>query len=207
MFGTISSDIDYDHNYHLILSGEKCYRKNAEHLQQYLHPWKPNQTQSGTEKKDPLPLKREASKEEEERPFKKSKSIELFLINFNELQLVIFFNLKFNLKGEIVGQGAFGAVRKGKFRGSTLIFFSFTIQVAIKILLKGLNDKKTLDMFKSEADLLCKLRHPNIVQCIGMVCPDPNTKEDLSEWCMGRNFPENSPKIHGYFQEISMKIL
>ena len=45
------------------------------------------------------------------------------------------------------------------------------MKVAIKVLLQT-NDPKTTEMFRAEAELLCRLRHPNIVNCIGIVCPD-----------------------------------
>jgi len=67
------------------------------------------------------------------------------------------------LKGEILGTGAFGSVVRGSWRGT---------DVAIKTLHS--QDEKALEMFTKEAELLCKLRHPNIVQCLGACLTLPN---------------------------------
>jgi len=65
--------------------------------------------------------------------------------------------------GPKLGSGAFGEVLQGKWRGGV---------VAIKILHK--QDKKNTEMFFKEADLLCKLRHPNIVQSLGACIHPPH---------------------------------
>eukprot|EP00727_Mastigamoeba_balamuthi_P008718 m51a1_g4469 putative serine threonine kinase (712) ;mRNA; f:233437-239200 len=60
------------------------------------------------------------------------------------------------MMGEKIGSGAFGEVRKGVWRGRV---------VAVKTLHQ--QKEKAQHMFAREADLLCKLRHPNIVECLG----------------------------------------
>jgi serine/threonine protein kinase len=67
------------------------------------------------------------------------------------------------LKGDVLGTGAFGSVVCGTWRGT---------DVAIKTLHS--QDEKALEMFTKEAELLCKLRHPNIVQCLGACLTLPN---------------------------------
>lgn len=73
-------------------------------------------------------------------------------LNFEELKL-----------GEEIGAGAFGSVYKGVFRGT---------DVAIKILHS--QDKNAELMFLKEADIMFKLRHPNIVQFMGACVTPPN---------------------------------
>lgn len=74
------------------------------------------------------------------------------VIDFSELTL-----------GHRLGEGAFGYVCQAAFRGT---------DVAVKILHS--QDKKAQTMFIKEAALLCKLRHPNIVQCLGACIEPPN---------------------------------
>ena len=64
---------------------------------------------------------------------------------------------------ERLGAGAFGEVRKAVWRGSV---------VAVKLLHETRAEHKVVSMFYSEASLLCRMRHPNIVQCLG-VSTDP----------------------------------
>ncbi len=54
------------------------------------------------------------------------------------------------------------AVKRGKFRNSV---------VAIKTLLSGTSDEQTIESFKKEAEILCKVKHPNIVLCMGITIP------------------------------------
>lgn len=58
--------------------------------------------------------------------------------------------------GPKLGSGAFGEVRLGTWRGT---------DVAVKIL--HATDDKSRDVFYREANLLCQLRHPNIVPFLG----------------------------------------
>lgn len=66
--------------------------------------------------------------------------------------------------GEALGTGAFGSVCKGTWRSS---------EVAIKRLHK--QDDTALKMFFKEVQLMCKLRHGNIVQYFG-VCLHPSAR-------------------------------
>lgn len=52
------------------------------------------------------------------------------------------------VQGEVIGQGGFGVVKKGKWRG---------LPVAIKVLHKT-NNKKMIEMFQKEAEFLIRLR-------------------------------------------------
>lgn len=64
---------------------------------------------------------------------------------------------------EEIGSGAYGKVKKALYRGT---------EVAVKILHSQL--KTAEEMFCKEAELLFRLRHPNIVQCLGACTIQPN---------------------------------
>jgi serine/threonine protein kinase len=60
-----------------------------------------------------------------------------------------------------IGSGAFGDVKKAKWRDTP---------VAVKLL----HASDATDAFFQEASLLCSLRHPNVVSCLGVCVEDPN---------------------------------
>jgi serine/threonine protein kinase len=91
----------------------------------------------------------------------------LFLFSLSPFFLSFYFILFTKKKG----QGAFGAIRRATFRGTT---------VAIKVLYRGTNDQKTILMFQQEAELMIQLRHPNVVSCLGVVMPDCITSNGAS---------------------------
>jgi len=65
---------------------------------------------------------------------------------------------------EILGEGKFGMVFKGRWRGTTT--------VAVKVLKLGNVDSSQIKEFKEEAKLYAQLRpHPNIVQFLGVTFP------------------------------------
>lgn len=74
--------------------------------------------------------------------------------------------------GELIGNGAFAAVFKGKFQGQT---------VAIKKLNTRVEEKVRLE-FEGEARLLTQMTHPNIVQLIGISFHHPNLCL-ITEYC------------------------
>ncbi|XP_022097389.1 tyrosine-protein kinase CSK-like isoform X2 [Acanthaster planci] len=61
--------------------------------------------------------------------------------------------------GDLIGKGNFGDVRKGNYMGR---------KVAIKQLK---DDSKAAQTFLAEASVMTKLRHPNLVQLMGVVLP------------------------------------
>lgn len=63
--------------------------------------------------------------------------------------------------GAKLGSGAFGDVKAAEFRGTP---------VAVKLL----HSSDTAQAFFQEASLLCSLRHPNIVSCLGVCVTEPN---------------------------------
>lgn len=60
-----------------------------------------------------------------------------------------------------LGNGAFGEVKKANYRGTP---------VAVKML----HNSDAAQSFFQEASLLCSLRHPNIVACLGVCVVEPN---------------------------------
>jgi serine/threonine protein kinase len=67
--------------------------------------------------------------------------------------------------GDMVGEGAFSKVYKGKCRGK---------DVAIKILHKPITDRKTLKRFKHEVGIMSSFSHPNICLFMG-ACTIPGS--------------------------------
>jgi serine/threonine protein kinase len=74
-----------------------------------------------------------------------SQAIQSWEIDYNSIEM-----------GAKLGSGAFGEVRLGTWMGT---------DVAVKIL--HANDEKSRDVFYKEANLLCQLRHPNVVPFLG----------------------------------------
>lgn len=77
---------------------------------------------------------------------KKLKLIDSFEIAYSEITLY-----------NVLGSGSFGVVRKGRWRG---------LDVAVKQL--TVKKPKAQALFFQEAELMCKFRHPNIVQILGV---------------------------------------
>lgn len=73
-------------------------------------------------------------------------------INFSEIQL-----------GRMIGEGAFGKVHEGKWRGKS---------VAVKLLICQDLRSDILHEFQSEVEIMSVLRHPNICRLLG-ACMDP----------------------------------
>ncbi|CAH0473502.1 unnamed protein product [Peronospora belbahrii] len=73
-------------------------------------------------------------------------------INFHEITL-----------GRMIGEGAFGKVHEGKWRGKS---------VAIKLLICQELRSDILNEFQSEVEIMSVLRHPNICRLLG-ACMDP----------------------------------
>ncbi|RLN50502.1 hypothetical protein BBJ29_008402 [Phytophthora kernoviae] len=73
-------------------------------------------------------------------------------INFNEITL-----------GRMIGEGAFGKVHEGKWRGKS---------VAVKLLICQDLRSDILNEFQSEVEIMSVLRHPNICRLLG-ACMDP----------------------------------
>mmetsp|Transcript_33593 Transcript_33593/g.84354 ORF Transcript_33593/g.84354 Transcript_33593/m.84354 type:complete len:607 (+) Transcript_33593:3-1823(+) len=88
-----------------------------------------------------------------------------------------FRELKFkelNISGAPIGQGAFGVVHRGRWRGAL---------VAVKRLLVSNLDQKLIKEFKREASLVHKLsHHPNVINFIGACTEAPNFAL-VTEWC------------------------
>lgn len=69
-------------------------------------------------------------------------------------------------KNQMIGQGKFGKVFKGFYRGK---------EVAIKVLNDSTNiQKSVLDEFITEVGVMCDLRHPNVLLFIGACVQPPN---------------------------------
>ena len=64
-------------------------------------------------------------------------------------------------KGQIIGRGKFGQVYECYWKGACIV-------VAVKELLVQMNDKKSTDTFKKEAEVMAQCRHPNTVQLFGI---------------------------------------
>lgn len=94
----------------------------------------------------------QASVEEEEmrKPLVIPAAVSQFIIPWSQLKM-----------GGKVGSGAFGDVKRAKWRDTP---------VAVKLL----HSSDATDAFFQEASLLCNLRHPNIVSCLGVCVEDPN---------------------------------
>ncbi|CAI5707853.1 unnamed protein product [Peronospora farinosa] len=73
-------------------------------------------------------------------------------INFNEITL-----------GRMIGEGAFGKVHEGKWRGKS---------VAVKLLICQELRSDILNEFQSEVEIMSVLRHPNICRLLG-ACMEP----------------------------------
>lgn len=177
--------------------GESCYRKNPQHLAEYAHPPKKHfsltlptgiepieeedEKSSSQQNNTVIPLsqkpqqQQQVVKQEQQKkytndgqpPAKQQKVWDFgeladsnYTIRWNELEM-----------GEVVGQGAFGAVRKATFKGT---------MVAIKILFQAKSDDKMIAMFRGEAEMLVKMRHPNVVACLGVVLPKSNDSHNHS---------------------------
>mmetsp|Transcript_16900 Transcript_16900/g.27940 ORF Transcript_16900/g.27940 Transcript_16900/m.27940 type:complete len:704 (+) Transcript_16900:207-2318(+) len=84
-------------------------------------------------------------------------------IQFTELQL-----------GNVLGQGGFGKVFRGSWRGT---------EVAVKTLHQGFAPNLQHAEFQSEVELLSSLRHPNIILFMG-ACPPPHLSI-VTELCWG----------------------
>ncbi|KAI9919763.1 hypothetical protein PsorP6_017283 [Peronosclerospora sorghi] len=75
-------------------------------------------------------------------------------INFSEVTL-----------GRMIGEGAFGKVHEGKWRGKS---------VAIKLLICQDLRSDILNEFQSEVEIMSVLRHPNICRLLGVCMEPPN---------------------------------
>eukprot|EP01089_Gocevia_fonbrunei_P007802 TRINITY_DN1909_c0_g3_i1.p1 TRINITY_DN1909_c0_g3~~TRINITY_DN1909_c0_g3_i1.p1 ORF type:complete len:524 (+),score=95.03 TRINITY_DN1909_c0_g3_i1:65-1636(+) len=73
---------------------------------------------------------------------------------------------------DTIGQGAFGKVYKGKLFGK---------DVAVKKLVTKFLDDKALTNFVKEIDIMCALRHPNVVLFMG-ACTSPGNLTIVTEY-------------------------
>lgn len=72
------------------------------------------------------------------------------------------------IKGEI-GQGSFGKVYKGVYKGKT---------VAVKrYRALAFGSKSEVDIFCREVNILCHLSHPNVIAMVGACLDDPSVRE------------------------------
>lgn len=60
--------------------------------------------------------------------------------------------------GSVLGSGSYGEVRRGKWRGTDVAIKTFLAQA----------DESALQEFESEVTMLAALRHPNILQFLGL---------------------------------------
>jgi len=75
--------------------------------------------------------------------------------------------------GDKIGEGAFGAVHKGRFKNKT---------VAIKLLnRKMMKNRQVIKEFKAEIGIMCQLDHPNVIKCLG-TCTKPPTYMMITEF-------------------------
>ena len=75
-------------------------------------------------------------------------------IDFNEIEF-----------GEVISQGGFSIVHKGKYKG---------MQVAIKKIFDPVIRPELLEELQNEVDFMISIRHPSIVFLIGVVSKPPN---------------------------------
>ncbi len=78
---------------------------------------------------------------------------------------------------DIIGQGSFGQVYKGSYKGNT---------VAVKKLFSQVGDEGAKRTFTKEADTMSTLDHPNIVKIIG-ICLSEHTWSIVMEYAEGGN--------------------
>jgi len=88
-------------------------------------------------------------------------------INFEEL--------KFDKTNDLIGQGAFGKVYRGKCRGK---------EVAIKILRNQDLSPETLDEFHHEIEICSRIHHPNVCLFMG-ACMQPGRLAFVTEFMEG----------------------
>ncbi|KAE8977233.1 hypothetical protein PR001_g25186 [Phytophthora rubi] len=100
----------------------------------------------------PPPAPVDAAKDKERSALKHRSTNYSQNINFNEITL-----------GRMIGEGAFGKVHEGKWRGKS---------VAVKLLICQDLRSDILNEFQSEVEIMSVLRHPNICRLLG-ACMEP----------------------------------
>ncbi|KJE94460.1 hypothetical protein CAOG_05099 [Capsaspora owczarzaki ATCC 30864] len=125
-----------------------CYRKNVEHLKQFAHP--PGIGGSPVKAADPP--------QEENEPEESDANSATAAALFDKQWQIDYRYIKFL---EQLGVGSFGQVRKGILQDRT---------VAVKLLHDQHPNREVRDQFFQEAQTLQKLRHPNIVEWLGICC-------------------------------------
>ncbi|KAE9286708.1 hypothetical protein PR003_g26242 [Phytophthora rubi] len=100
----------------------------------------------------PPPAPVDAAKDKERSALKHRPTNYSQNINFNEITL-----------GRMIGEGAFGKVHEGKWRGKS---------VAVKLLICQDLRSDILNEFQSEVEIMSVLRHPNICRLLG-ACMEP----------------------------------
>eukprot|EP00004_Rigifila_ramosa_P013336 TRINITY_DN2942_c0_g1_i3.p1 TRINITY_DN2942_c0_g1~~TRINITY_DN2942_c0_g1_i3.p1 ORF type:complete len:632 (+),score=156.57 TRINITY_DN2942_c0_g1_i3:54-1898(+) len=74
--------------------------------------------------------------------------------------------------GDVIGEGAYGVVRRGVWRGS---------EVAVKQLRRKIDEQHELAQFCSEISIMLELRHPNVL-LIMAACVEPENMFFLTEY-------------------------
>lgn len=87
----------------------------------------------------------------------------------NELDSSLHLSLiDIEIKGEI-GQGSFGKVYKGVYKGKTVAVKRY------RALAYGI--KSEVDIFSREVNILCHLNHPNVIAFVGACLDDPSVSD------------------------------
>eukprot|EP00475_Leptophrys_vorax_P045521 TRINITY_DN9473_c0_g1_i4.p1 TRINITY_DN9473_c0_g1~~TRINITY_DN9473_c0_g1_i4.p1 ORF type:complete len:501 (-),score=99.67 TRINITY_DN9473_c0_g1_i4:534-1964(-) len=121
-----------------------------DHDQPELEAYDPNAPANQTDDEDNPFIEKESS--EKKKPDKRVEYDDE--IDFNEIELK-----------ERIGLGGFAEVFKGEWRGT---------EVAVKKLLPNKQTKESIEEFKTEIDMMRKLRHPHIVLFMGASLKPPN---------------------------------
>ena len=82
----------------------------------------------------------------------------------------------------VLGEGQFGTVRQGVWRNRSASGSTFTLQVAVKMLKSGSEEREKVK-FLQEAAIMAQFKHPNVVSLYGVV----SSEGTVSFLCQSRS--------------------